>query len=115
MSKELREGDKTNFDTLLAAARDNRLCLFSSTHKPTGEQVALLCVVNFSINQDGNEPEFEMLPIAVMFDGKFEDYESVEESMEEAILEADTPAPPPTPSTVTVTDKVERPIKHVVG
>lgn len=79
MSAELSAGHKANYDTVLEAAKADRLVLFASTHKATGEHVALLCGVNYC--DDG---DFELIPLARMLndDNPFEAYESVDESLE---------------------------------
>ena len=53
----LRPGDKANFQTLLDAARNNRLVAAESRDIRTGEYVAVLCAVNRV------DDEFQMVPL----------------------------------------------------
>lgn len=56
-------GYQTNFDTLRRAAHDGALCLMECTDAQTGKPVITICAVGF----DGTE--YQMTPLAKMFDG----------------------------------------------
>ena len=53
----LRPGDKANFETLLDAARNNRLAIAESRDIRTGEYVAVICAVNRV------DDEFQFVPL----------------------------------------------------
>lgn len=57
------EGTRTNFQTLLAAARDGRLALLSCKDQASGEDRAVICAVNRPAQPGG---EIEMVPLGVM-------------------------------------------------
>lgn len=71
MSTEpLRDGDKTNFETLKRAAANGDLALVSATRKSDGAQVALVTAMSLV---DG---EYVMAPLAVMIEGNpYDDFE----------------------------------------
>lgn len=56
------EGYKSNFETLISAAKNDRLCLMECVDK-CGNTVIAVCAVNEI------EDEFEFVPLAKMFDG----------------------------------------------
>ena len=58
----IAKGYVTNLETLIQAAKDDNLCLLECTDKD-GNTVIAVCAVNFV---DG---EYEMVPLAKMFDG----------------------------------------------
>jgi hypothetical protein len=66
----LKKGHKKNFETLQRAHDEGALCIMSAIRKSDGEQVALVCAMNF----DG---EFYMpVPLAEMVNGNpYELYE----------------------------------------
>lgn len=55
---------KINFRTMLMAAENDDLCLMECTETATGKPVMAICMVNR--NERG---EYEMVPVARMFDG----------------------------------------------
>jgi len=55
---------KTNFQTLLTAARNGDLALLECTDKATGNPVYVICAVNA-----GPDGLYSMTPLAKMFDG----------------------------------------------
>jgi len=66
----ISKGYKQNFSILRDAAKCNDLALVECTDKATGNKVYVVCAVNY----DG--VEYEMVPIAKMFDGN--PYDEVE-------------------------------------
>lgn len=65
----LRDGDKTNFETLCKAIMAGQCALVQSTDKATGEYRALLV----AMNRHGDETE--MVPLAQMVVGNpYDDY-----------------------------------------
>lgn len=64
-SLKLKKGDRANFKTLQRAATDDSLALMSCQDKATGKYVAVVCAVNYN----GEDEEFEMVPIAKLFTG----------------------------------------------
>lgn len=59
---------KANFDTLIEAAKADRLCLVEC--EEAGDKVAVICAVNITPGPDGRSPtEFEMVPLARFFNG----------------------------------------------
>jgi hypothetical protein len=56
-------GYRDNFQTLCRAVEDGKICLMECTDKITKAKVNVLCAVN-TVNG-----EYEMVPIAKMFDG----------------------------------------------
>ena len=65
MSKELRltKGERSNFNTIIDAAKAGRLALMSCEDAQTGKKVATICAVNW-VNG-----EVEFVPMARLFDG----------------------------------------------
>jgi hypothetical protein len=56
-------GYQSNFETLKRAFADNRVCLAECSDAKTGKTVVTICAVGF----DGTE--YQMVPLAKMFDG----------------------------------------------
>ena len=69
-------GLKANYETLLRAGRDGRLCGAEATEKATGKKVALLCAVS---SKDGF---FHLVPIGKLLD-EDNPYEAYEVTMPE--------------------------------
>lgn len=58
-----------NFQTLLDAAKNGDLCLMECTDAETGRPVMTVCAVNVVQDPTMSEPQYQMVPIAKMFDG----------------------------------------------
>jgi hypothetical protein len=68
--KELREGDKSNFETLQRAFSNGDVCLVSAKRANKDERVALICAVH------REETDFVLSPLAEMVTGNpYEEYE----------------------------------------
>lgn len=63
----LSDIQKANFQTLLDAAKNDRLALVECTHAETGEPVAVLAAINF--NEGDPEGEYQIVPLAKQFGG----------------------------------------------
>lgn len=75
MSNKLRDGDKRNFETLLAAAQNGDLALLLATRRADGAEVALVCAVNRD-----DDASYAFIPLAVMVEGNpFEDFDPPDE------------------------------------
>lgn len=75
----LKPGDKTNFETLLQAAKNGDLALIESADAETGEYRAVLCAVGW---QDG---EYIMTPFGHLCTGNpWEQYKDPVKLMEDA-------------------------------
>lgn len=59
----IAKGYQANFETLKRAARDGALCIMECTDAKTGKPVITICAAGF----DGKE--YQMTPLAKMFDG----------------------------------------------
>lgn len=59
----ISKGAKRNFETIKTACKANKLALMECTDVHTGKPVNVLCAVNVI---DG---EYEMVPLARLFDG----------------------------------------------
>ncbi|MHB8954450.1 MAG: DUF6117 family protein [Pirellulaceae bacterium] len=60
----LRQGDRTNFETLLRAANDGALALVSGIRKSDQQSVALVCAM-----QTNDDETITPVPFAVMVEG----------------------------------------------
>lgn len=60
----LRQGDRTNFETLLRAANDGALALVSAIRKSDQQSVALVCAM-----QTNDDETITPVPFAVMVEG----------------------------------------------
>ena len=60
----LRQGDRTNFETLLRAANDGALALVSAIRKSDQQSVALVCAM-----QTNDDDTITPVPFAVMVEG----------------------------------------------
>lgn len=68
--KPLRSGDRSNFSTLLKAARNGDLALVSAIRKRDGANVALVCAMS------RGQGLYYPAPLAVMIEGNpYEDFE----------------------------------------
>lgn len=63
MNLQLTDAQKRNFQTLVDAAKADRLALVSCQDASTGELVPTLCAVN----EDGDQ--IELVPFGRLFDG----------------------------------------------
>lgn len=64
-TKPINHPQKINFQTLLAAAKADRLCLLSAFDSVTDEPAMLICAVNII---GGTDSCYEFIPIAAMCD-----------------------------------------------
>lgn len=65
----INEAVRTNFNTLLNAVENKRICMMECKRKKDNEIVNLVCVMNFE------NDETVMIPVAEMMTGNpFEDY-----------------------------------------
>jgi hypothetical protein len=60
----IEEGYKTNFETLMRAAKEGRMILADCRDKKTGKPVRVIAAVS-----DSGTGEFDIIPFARMFDG----------------------------------------------
>lgn len=68
MKSKFLSGYKGNFDTLLRAAGAEHLALMDCRRTDTGEQVAVVCAVNITLDDRG-ERQFDFVPLAAMISG----------------------------------------------
>lgn len=59
----IAEGYKANFKTLVAAIKNNDVCIVECKDATTGHPVIAVCAVTRT------EDEYEMMPLAKLFDG----------------------------------------------
>ncbi len=69
------EVHQKNFDTLMRACKDGNVALMECTDAETGNPVFVICASNMSWDEEKNEPSYEFIPVAKMFDG--DPYEEV--------------------------------------
>lgn len=66
----LKPGDRANFNTIIRAARHGFLSLVECTDKKTGKYVAAIALIQEGPSPAvGEEREYEIIPIARMFEG----------------------------------------------
>lgn len=70
------EGQRKNFDTLMRACKDGNVALMECTNAETGNPVFVICASNTIWDEEKNEPSYEFIPVAKMFDGN--PYEEVD-------------------------------------
>ena len=63
--KTVVQKQKPNFETLVKAIKEDKVCLMECTLKSTQEKVAVVCAVNI----DEATEEFEMVPFALFLNG----------------------------------------------
>jgi hypothetical protein len=69
----LSNAQKTNFATLVKAAKHDRLSVMECTDTSTGEQVAVLCAVNYTPD-DPDGKEYDLVPLGALLSGNPYDY-----------------------------------------
>jgi len=65
----ITEGYQTNFQTLVEAIKDGNVCLVECKEAATGDPVMVICAINKYNDLSVFQPQYEMVPLAKLFNG----------------------------------------------